>query len=308
MAGRIFLYLVILSGCGIFYIAYGEWLSWVVLATTVMVPWLSLALSLPAIFRFRVTPAGATAVETGRDCPLWLLGSCSYPMPPFRGRLRLTHLQTGETRRYREHQGLPTGHCGGFRVTAEKVRICDYLGLFSFPIRKKDAITVLVRPKPLEVPAPGDLQRYIARSWKPKFGGGYAENHELRLYRPGDSLNQVHWKLSAKTGKLILREPMEPQRGPVLLTLDLRGSPEELDRKLGRLFWLGGYILQEQLRFEVRALTGEGILTFPVATEEELQKCVDTLLCTPLATEGSLREQAYRASWQYHLGGDGDEV
>lgn len=307
MAGRVFLYLTALALCGVFYIVYGEWLSWLVLVTVGMLPWLSLLLSLPAITRFRATPSGPTAVQTGEECALWLLGSSSYPMPPFRGNLRLTNLMTEESWRYRDHRGLPTRLCGGFRVTAEQVRVCDYLGLFAFPVRKKEAVTILVRPKPLEVPAPGDLQRYIAHSWKPKFGGGYAENHEHRLYRPGDSLNQVHWKLSAKTGDLILREPMEPRRGLVLLTLNLRGKPEELDRKLGRLLWLGGYILQEGLTFELRALTGEGIRSFPIGDEAALAKAADTLLCTPLAPEGDIREQTLQASWQYHLGGAPDE-
>ena len=308
MAGRRLLYLTLLALSGVFYIAYGEWLSWLVLVTVGMVPWLSLALSIPAIFRFRVSPAGDQRVETGQSCELWLLGSCPWPMPPFRGDLRLRRLMTGESWRYRENKGLPTDHCGGIQVTAEKVRICDYLGLFAFPVRRKEPLTILVRPKPLEVPAPGDLQRYIARAWKPKFGGGFAENHELRLYRPGDSLNQVHWKLSAKTGNLILREPMEPRRGLVLLTVNLRGTPEEIDRMLGRLSWLGGYILEQALTFEIRALTGDGILTLPVATENDLQKAVDTLLCTPLAREGDLREHTFAASWLYHVGGETDAL
>ena len=306
MAGRRFLYLILLGFSFVFYIAYGQWLSWVVLITVAMVPWLSLALSLPAIFRFRVAPAGMQWVQQGEECTLWLMGSCAFPMPPFHGQLRLRRLMTGESWRYREPKGLSTDHCGGIQVTAEKVRICDYLGLFAFPVGRREAMNVLIRPTPLEVKAPEDLQRCIARAWKPKFGGGYAENHELRLYRPGDSLNQVHWKLSAKTGKLILREPMEPRLGLVLLTLNLQGSPAETDRILGRLLWLGNYILEQGLAYEIRALTGEGILTFSVRDGEDLRRAVDTLLCTPLAREGDLREQTFAAAWQYHIGGEED--
>ena len=307
MAGRIFLYLVVLSGCGIFYVVYGEWLSWLVLMTVVTVPWISLGLSLPAIFRFRAAPAGPEAITVGQDCSLQLLGICDYPLPPFRGILKLTQLQTGQTRRYRDRKGLPADHSGAFLVAAEKVRICDYLGLFSFPVRKRESITLLIRPRPLEIAAPADLQKYAARIWKPK-AGGYAENHELRLYRPGDSLNQLHWKLSAKTGKLMLRQPMEPVRGLILITLNLRGTPGELDRKLGRLLWLGRWILKQELPFEIRALTGSGILTFAVDGEEALCKAVDTLLCTPLAAEGDLRDRDCPAAWQYHVGGDAAAV
>lgn len=297
-----------LTGCGIFYIAYGQWLSFLILMCVVGLPWLSLLLSILPMVSFRVSPSGPEILETGESGELWLLGSCVYPMPPFRGRLALRHCFTGKTHRYREGLQSFTAHCGGYTVTAEKVRICDYLGLFALPVWKKDTKTILIRPRPVAVPVTEELHRHIARRWKPKFGGGYAENHELRLYRPGDSLNQVHWKLSAKTGSLILREPMEPEKETRLLTLNLRGTPEELDRKLGRLLWLGGYLLERETAFEIRALTGSGILHFSVSTRQELETALDTLLCQPLTAGGDIRQMEYAACWRLHLGGEPDEA
>lgn len=307
MAGRRFLYLAALVGCGVFYIAYGEWLAWVVLLAMLGLPWLSLLISLPALWDFRMDASGPSALTAGQEGRLWLSGSCRFPMPPFRGTLTLTCCQTGASRRHRSGDPLPTAHCGGYTVSVERGRVCDYLGLFSFPARKIPARTFLIRPAPLRLGALPDLQRYLAQRWKPKFGGGYAENHELRLYRPGDSLNQVHWKLTAKTGKLILREPMEPERGRILLTLNLRGTPEELDRKLGRLLSLGRHLLEQNLPFELRALTGEGIRAFPVGEERQLANALDALLSSP-AAQGDIREQSCLASWKYHIGGEPDEA
>ena len=308
MAARRIWYLIALLGCGVFYIAYGEWFSWLALLIVAGLPWLSLLLSLPAIAHFQLEPEGVDAVPMGTDGEVWLLGGSAFPMPPFRGKMKLRRCTTGETWRYQALRGLPTDHCGGIAVTVEKARVCDYLGLFAFPVKRNGKKTILVRPNPIPVPAPPDLRSYIARSWRLKFGGGFAENHELRLYRPGDSLNQVHWKLSAKTGKLILREPMEPERGLVLLTMTLRGTPEELDRKFGRLLWLGGYLVEQNVRFEIRALTAQGVQSLPVASEQELAKAIDTLLCAEAAAEGSIRDHSYPASWQYHIGGDPDEA
>lgn len=307
MFGHRVWYLAALAGCGIFYIAYGEWFSWVALLIVLGLPWLSLLLSLPAIVSFRTRPGGAETLTVGEEGDLWLLGSSRFPLPPFRGKLYLHPYMTGQRSRFRPASGIPTGHCGGFRVTVEKARVCDYLGLFAFPVTNREEKNLLVRPVPLAVPEPPDLKRFIARAWRPKPGGGFAENHELRLYRPGDSLNQVHWKLSAKTGKLTIREPMEPRRGLVLLTMTLRGTPEELDRKLGRLLWLGGYLLERDVAFELRVLTGEGIRAFPIDREQTLTRAVDTLLCSPCAAEGSIRDKAYTASWQYHIGGEAVE-
>lgn len=308
MAVRRLWYLVALLGCWVFYIAYGEWFSWVLMLCVIGLPWLSLLLSLSAMWKLQLSPGGPEWIPMGEKGELWLLGGCDLPMPPFRGKIRLSSCLNGEKWLYDPVKGLTADHCGGITCAVEKAKVYDYLGIFSFRVRKTQQKTILVRPDPLPLKAPEDLQRYTARAWKPKFGGGFAENHELRLYRPGDNLNQVHWKLSAKTGKLILREPMEPEQGLLLLTLTLRGTREELDRKFGRLLWLGDHLLEQNLSYELRVLTGTGLEAFPIRCPQDLRKAIDTLLCTPAAREGSIRERTFTASWQYHIGGEPDEA
>lgn len=308
MAGRRFTYLCTLAGCVVFYIAYQEWFSWVLLLAVAGIPWLSLLLSLPAILTFHIQPEAPSALPMGIAGEVALVGASRFPVPPFRGRLRLRRCTTGEVWQQKETTKLPSEHCGGIEVLPENVWVCDYLGLFRFRIKNVEGRTVLVRPVPAKMSAPPDLSRYLAHAWKPKPGGGYGENHELRLYRPGDSLNQLHWKLTAKTGKLILREPMEPVRGLVLLTLDIKGTPEELDRKFGRLLWLGNCLLEQNVKFELQAMTGTGIFSRSVASERDFQRAVDSLLCCPPAPEGSLRDQPIAASWHRHIGGEPDEA
>ena len=308
MAIRRLRYLAILCGCGIFYIAYGQWLAWFLLVTVLLVPWFSLVLSLPAMVSFRIRPAGRAILEMDAEPKLWLLGSCRLPMSPFRGQLTLQRCFTGESFRYGDETDTLTAHCGGYTVTVKKARILDYLGLFAMPVRKRDTMTLLVRPHPVPMPLPEDLHRHIHMQWQPKAGGGFSEHHELRQYRPGDGLNQIHWKLSAKTGDLILRQPMEPREGQMLLTLHLRGTPEELDRKLGRLLWLGTRLLEQETPFELRCLTGNGVLTWSIGELSVLQKAIDTLLFQSIAPEGDLREQSFSARWYCHIGGAADEA
>ena len=308
MAVRRLIYLAALGASLVFFTAYQEWFSWLALLIVAGLPWFSLVLSLPAMLGFRVETKAAAAVKRGIRAYVRLVGWCRLPVPPFKGRLRVTRLTTGEQWKQKTDVPLPADHCGGLEVAPEGTWVYDYLGLLGIPVRKKENITVVVRSEPLRPGEVPDLERFLARSWRPKFGGGYAENHELRLYRPGDSLNQVHWKLSAKTGKLILREPMQPERGLVLLTMNLRGSPEELDRKFGRLLWLGGRLVEKEVCFELRALTADGVSSWAIATEQELMKAVDGLLCSRPALQGDLRDRRFRASWQYHIGGGADEA
>lgn len=306
MAGNRIIYTGVLLGTLVFYIAYGEWISWLILLTVLGIPWISLLVSLPAILRFRIQPAGPDVLVQQEQTELLLLGTCQLPMPPFRGRLRLKNGYTGDSTRYPPGSLLHTEHCGCYRISAERCRICDYLGLFSFPVTRKDTKTILIRPRPVPVCLPEDSLRAVLPLWKPKFGGGYAENHELRLYRPGDNLNQVHWKLTAKTGKLMLREPMEPVRGRLLLSLTLSGPSEELDRKLGRLLWLSRDLLRRELSHECMALTEEGLLSFSISDEDTLWKAVDTLLQSTPIREGQLPEPRGTA-WHYVIGGEPDE-
>ena len=155
---------------------------------------------------------------------------------------------------------------------------------------------------------PPDLTRYLARRWHPKPGGGYAEYHEIRQYHPGDNLNQIHWKLSAKVGDLMLREPMEPERGLMLLTMDLKGNPSELDVKFGYLLWLGTWLLEQKISFVVCVLTGNGIENRTVRDQWEFQKCMEMLLCAPLAQDGSVTERTFSAAWRHHIGGELSEA
>ena len=300
--------LAALMGCAGFYVAHGEWVSWVLLVCVAGLPWLSLILSLPAMLRFRMWVQAPAAVALGVEAQAELLGSSDFPLPPFRGKLRVTPCIAGAPFYYREAKGLPTQVCGGLKVEIVKGKVCDYLGLFAFSARRAEPVLVKVRPQPVPVTDLPGLENYLAAAWRPKPGGGFAENHELRLFRPGDSQNQIHWKLSAKTGKLMLRQPMEPLRGRVAVTMNLRGTPEELNRKFGRLLWTGQYLLQRQTPFEIRVLTGGGIYSFQVAREEHLTRAIDALLCYPAAQSGSIADSPCAASWHYHVGGEPDET
>lgn len=308
MAGRRLLYLTVLAVSIVFYLSYQEWFAWFVLLIILLLPLFSFVISLPAMLTFTAQPEGPAALTMCDSGDVWLMGQCGWPVPPFKGRVKLRHIQSGQILHYRSGGSLPTDHCGGIAVTGERVWVYDYLGLIGIPVRRSQGRTVLVRPKIAQMKAPNDLNRYLARSWRPKPGGGYAENHDIRLYRPGDSLNQVHWKLTAKTGKLMLREPLQPNRGLILLTMNLRGSPEILDRKFGKLLFLGNYLLETGISFELRVLSAEGIHTYPIQTDTDLNNSIDHLLTLGCAAEGDIRHREFAASWLHHIGGEQDEV
>ena len=304
---RIFYGLALIEGL-VFYVAYQEWFSWILLLVLLFFPLLSLILSLGAVWDLRLEPTAPARIPLSATDVIDVTVSVKHPQPPTKTRLRVFKPITGESWILKPGDKLPTAHCGGLTARLYKPRVFDYLGLFSFPVRRSPSQTFLVLPEPVSMDIPPELTRYLARAWRPKPGGGYAENHEMRQYRPGDNLNQIHWKLSAKVGELMLREPMEPERGLMLLTMDLCGTPQALDTKFGQLLWLGNWLLSQDISFEVRALSGNGIEARAIRDASDLQKCIDTLLCAPFASEGSIRDRDFTAAWQHYIGGERNEA
>ncbi len=277
MVVRWILYLAVWIGCAVFYVCYQQWFAWLALVAVTLLPLFSLVISLPVMLFSPVKGRLPAAVTMGTQVELPLMPRSILPLPRWRLRVRVERPLTGQYWNLKPGMYLPADHCGYLICRLSRGWIYDYLGLFRIPLRHPKRLCVLVRPTPV---APEDSSsRNINRAiqWRPKRGGGFSENHEVRLYRPGDSIQHIHWKLSGKTGKLMLREPMEPNTPPTL-ALVLSGTPQVLDRKLGQLLWLGQDYLQQSLSFRILAKTGTGQFSFTVNTQSDLQLAMDRLL------------------------------
>ncbi|MGM9668287.1 MAG: DUF58 domain-containing protein [Faecousia sp.] len=304
MLRRWILYLLALAGLTVFHMFYGQWISFVLLVGLLALPLFSLLISLPSMLRCKVSLAGDSFVQRGTPLAFFPLLSVRS-VADCRGKLRLTHSITGESRRVRWKKGeIPASaaHCGMVRCEAEKMYVYDALGLFRLRVRETTPGQVLVMPEPRPVDPMPDLKKLLLPRFRPKPGGGYAENHELREYRPGDDLRQMHWKLSAKVDDLILREPMVPQEGLTLLTADLAGTPEEIDMVMGRLLWMSRQLLHRSIRHEIRCLTGNGIVCRRVVCPEDTIRALEDILSQPPeADDCRIREQPISAQWRYHI-------
>ena len=307
MAGARWTYLLVLATCITFCIANGVWLSWVLLLTVLTLPVLSLLVSLSGMLTTRITLLAPRHVQISAEAEVLADVQTKGPKMPTDIRLTAMHPLTGEQISLRPGDSLPTEHCGALLITAKRARCFDLLGLWRRRVRNISTAKLFVLPSPVQEELSQSLEQQLAVSWRPKPGGGFSEQHEMREYRPGDNLNQIHWKLSAKTGDLIIREPMEPLGNHLLLTMDLSGSPALLDQKLGRLRWLGEHLLSYNLPFSLWVHTGNGTLEFSVTTLEGMQECLETLLCSPRATEGTILNRPGSAPMRHHIGGALDE-
>lgn len=307
MAKRWIGYLAAVCGCVVFYLAYQKWFAWFLLMGVLCFPIASLLMSLPAMLSLQVKISAPAWLPVGASQRAHFLTGSALPLPPNTCLLRVSRPLTGESWLLRQGDPLPTDHCGQLTFRPENARVYDYLGLFWLGVSKRGTGSMVVRPAPIAMKEPPQLEQYISNAWRPKPGGGFSENHELRQYRPGDSLNQIHWKLTAKTGKYIIREAMEPEKNRVLLNIQLQGTPAQLDVKFGKLLFMSKHLLDMGLPHEIRALTGGGVERLKVDSETSLYQAVDRLLgCTAAPDDAVLAPAA--AGWQLSVGGDGNEA
>lgn len=305
MVRRWLLYGAVWACCLIFYLFYREWFSYLLLIAVTALPFFSLLLSLPAILSARLQLRIPSMIPRGAFVQMYMQLRAPFPLPRWTLQITGRHLLWGKDWVLRPGGDFPTEHCGTVTCKCSHFWMYDYLGMFRLPKRGPATFPVSVRPVPEQpVPAP-DVTNYLSQAWRPKPGGGFAEHHELRLYRPGDHLKQIHWKLSAKTGKLIFREAMIPQGGRMLIWLHHGGTPSALDRKLGRLVWVSNYLQQQGLNHDVLAYTYLGPQLWHIGTEHTLTDVLDALLATsPLEEDGGEALTDVSATWQFYIGGD----
>jgi len=309
-----FLYLLSLGGAVVFHVYYFGWFSWFLLVLAVCLPGFSFLVSLPAMIRVRLyldVPEKCLREEPAYVTLRAVNGF--LPLPRCRFRLKIETVMSGETvilpqqAPGRESWYLPlnTAHCGILRCTTEKGRVYDYLGLFHLPVREAKPVELMVFPKAAEPEKRPNLAHFLARRRRPKPGGGFSEEHELRDYRPGDNLRDIHWKLSVKTDRLILREAQEPVREMTLLTLDLRDTPRQVDRTLEQLLWLSQWLLDHDTEHHVMWIDPADcqMASAMVRSSEDLEDLLRRLLRASLraGTPSIALRRFERASWRYHI-------
>ena len=289
-----------------FLIIYQQWLAWLMLGAVLLIPLSSLRISGYAMLTARLEASAPGRLTAGTEAVIQFRCVSKGIPPQWNCRVLVTHGITGKRKRLRSADPLPTDHSGVLFCHLTRVRVYDYLGLFALPLRGQRNLRVVVEPKPVPIPHSEEADADAAFAWKPK-NGGFSENHELRLYAPGDNLRQIHWKLSAKTGKLIIREPMEPDPGRVLVSLVLKGEGDALARLLGRTLWLGRRLIEQQIPFVLLSRTGDGIRRARVNNLQALDVAMEELLSSTTVKDELPALSAEAFTHQYILGGEPDE-
>ena len=256
-------YLLVLLCTSVFFICYNGYISLYVFVLSLLFPVFAFLLSLPGILGLRVellagregpgaSLTGTSCARKGEAIPLQLAVWNATPFSSGRVQTRLTVVNTftgqreeerfsftaGPRRQVFQHQ-LSSRTCGRVVCQVDRLWACDYLGLFALPVRRPRGLSATfwptVYPLELEVRESSIPDSEGERYSQKKPGDDPTELFALRDYREGDRLSRIHWKLSQKMGRTLVKELGLPLSDHLLFLLDLNGGGLEADLLLDAL-------------------------------------------------------------------------
>lgn len=151
--------------------------------------------------------------------------------------LQMENVSTGEKMHYWINAGskkieripvvFKAEHCGNIQISIRKCWIYDILFILKDKKKIKEMQTVAILPEchllPVEVTRKtrefiADAEEYSDR----ESGDDPSELYQLREYRDGDSMRDIHWKLSVKADEMLVKEHGRPMGCVVLIWLNLQ--------------------------------------------------------------------------------------
>ncbi|MBQ1376634.1 MAG: DUF58 domain-containing protein [Lachnospiraceae bacterium] len=181
------------------------------------------------------------------------------PLTSLRFILQFTYDQSGEGQEVSGRLCFPRGesravypleipYAGSARMQARKIRVSDPLGLFRFRIRNSNTAEVRVLPvKEGDFRfVPGDRQVNVYSDYAISMdavGNDPSETLQVHEYVPGDEINRIHYKLSAKTDKTWVRDFVLESAEYYLFVLDFKERSQAAFHRIITNFYSMAYAL-----------------------------------------------------------------
>ncbi len=256
----------------------------------------------------------------GQDalCVMHLHNDSVLPILNIQGKLRVENTFTGlQKSRTVRASLLPKGstsisvnvndgHPGKMKVGLDKVRLCDALGLVSIPLKQEGSCNFTIMPSVHDVDVTYDLvesESFDNDVYSPyKKGADRSEVFQIREYEEGDNISQIHWKLSSKTDKLVVKDPSMPLDKRLAVVVDKSSAnPVSLDSSdaLAELaVSIGMSLIEDELSFRVihNDVNTSQVFEREVQFEEDLAETIPQLLTSPI-TPGETCVELYERTY-----------
>jgi uncharacterized protein (DUF58 family) len=137
----------------------------------------------------------------------------------------------------------------------------DQLGLLRRTVRWTDEVELFVHPVTARLaPSAAGLVRDLEGEITKTITNDDISFHALRSYEPGDALRNVHWRTSARTGQLMVRQFEETRRAHLAVSLSINtdeyASEQEFEMAVSAAASIGRQAIREQRELNVLTQSG----------------------------------------------------
>ena len=160
--------------------------------------------------------------------------------------------------------------------------VLDYLGMLPMqaPVKAEARLTILPNLFPMDADMTA-RPAYADDGASDRRGEDRSEVYQLREYRPGDDIRQIHWKLSSKLDELILKEASQPESRSLLAFWDKRtGTPQQMDALAEVVSSTGAALLQSGVQYTLCWTEGDDLQAQDILDENQLLQAIPELVKT----------------------------
>jgi uncharacterized protein (DUF58 family) len=178
------------------------------------------------------------------------------------------------------HYPLPTDRRGEIPVGPLRLVRADPFGLARRVREYGEPRTLLVRPRTVDLPLlPSGRNHHLEGPTSDTAPAGTVTFHALREYVVGDDLRHIHWRSSARTGTLMVRQLVDasmPQTTIVIDTAaDAYADPDGFELAVDAAATVAASAAR--MNFPVRVLTGDGPLVETRGGAHDVDAILDRL-------------------------------
>lgn len=280
-------YSVSLISTFIFFLCYKMWVSWFCLIVMLLIPFLALGMCIIAsrTFTFRSESPGSCPLGDPAYIRIMTGGIASY-FAFSRIRTVVTDRMAGTSRKMTimVHDSgitnipLDTSHCGSYSYKMLRLEIYDLFGFFRITRNINKDNEFLVKPVPSMPEVMPDMYGFKAKSLR-KAKQPNTEIYDIREYQTGDPVKSIHWKMSAKKDKLLVKEPLEEYGGHSRILLKLTDDRDKLDLHLGQILFTSIFFLEHETSHKIRVIPPDrSEVSFDVESEADLERALGMIL------------------------------
>lgn len=286
LKNRVF-YVLLLLAMVMIYIFTNTYYTLMLLVLSILIPVISLVLMLFSRRGLDISlEVPKTAEKKDAEIKYIFSNTSKFPAARVAFRIKLENQMTGAVKIRKAsvfvggrktvaaRLALENSKVGTVLISTERIRVYDAFGLFAFRKPSLQDQAMIVYPDMYEiavhmqqaVETSGDGSRYSAE----RPGQDVSQIFALRDYIAGDEIRKIHWKLSSKLDKTVIRDFSLPLNYSVFLLLELKqGSEDMVDAQVEIYLALSRALLESGINHSIG--------WFDAGTEEFYVKELDNI-------------------------------